>query len=708
MFPSLKTAAPSRPTRSESWHRIAGRRIRLSASIRISRHRYRGETWHVLEDRLTNAFFRVNASAYLFLCLLDGRRTVSEAWSEAEAQLGDEAPTQGEAIQILSQLHEADLLRLEEGATLEPVVRRRRRRVRREFRSNLGALLFTRIPLFNPDRLLDALTPLGAVLISPFGAVLWLAILIAGAWSVIGDAERFASGADGLLALGNLIPLYAVIVCIKLAHELGHGLTLKVLGRRIGGTHVNNVGVLLLLFLPFPYVDASGAWALSSKWQRALVGLAGMIVELGIAGVCAVVWARAGEGTLVASLAYNGVLAAGVSTVLFNANPLMRYDGYHVLSDLMEIPNLASRSSRHLTSLIQKHAYGLPHVVVEPAGIRDRALLSTYALASNAYRIFVYAMIGLFVFSQQFALGMVLLAVAAIELLITPVVKFTKFLWVAPELATRRPRAIGISVGAALSVIILLFSVPLPAYVRLRGIVEPQNATAIFASTSGTLRHVLATGTLVEPETAVVVTDDPELVSRVQRLELELDRLDVMRRSAIAARSPMRDAITQRIGVVEDDLALSRERLCDTRATADTAGTWVRALPEIPMGSFVRAGDALGVVAVSGRSVVRAVVPQDASGRLESARSIAVHVAGVPAESCTGTLLRVSSQQRKDSDTEREETPLVAEYPLSENANISPGQSVIVRARVGDATLGARLWNGLLRIFELQGEGRAS
>jgi putative peptide zinc metalloprotease protein len=97
------------------------------------------------------------------------------------------------------------------------------------------------------------------------------------------------------------------------------------------------MGVMFLVFFPLPYVDASSAWAFRKKWQRAIVGMAGVMAELAAASIAAIVWTQTSTGT-VHIIAYNVIFVASVSTLLFNGNPLLRFDAYYVLADLLEIP----------------------------------------------------------------------------------------------------------------------------------------------------------------------------------------------------------------------------------------------------------------------------------------------------------------------------------------------------------------------------------
>src|SRR5258706_426570 len=164
--------------------------------------------------------------------------------------------------------------------------------------------------------------------------------------------NRLKTAGQNAIEPGNWPLLWATFVLIKLIHELGHAFSC----RRFGG-EVHELGIMFLVFVPAPYVDASSAWSLPSKWQRVFVGAGGMIFELFVAAICAFIWKYTDPTTLVSKLAYNAMFIATVTTILFNANPLLRYDGYYILSDLLEIPNLRQQSMENSMSLIKRHVF---------------------------------------------------------------------------------------------------------------------------------------------------------------------------------------------------------------------------------------------------------------------------------------------------------------------------------------------------------------
>ena len=171
-----------RPTFSESWYRVAELRPRLRSAVQIHRQQYRGQTWYVIQDPANNQFYRLPPAAYHFVGMLDGRRPVGQVWRTCNDLLGDEAPTQGEAIQLLGQLYAANLIHAELPPDTEGMFRRFRQRKAREVRGYLTNLLFIRIPVLDPDSFLNRWVSVVGWIFSPIGAAMWLAMVAVGLW----------------------------------------------------------------------------------------------------------------------------------------------------------------------------------------------------------------------------------------------------------------------------------------------------------------------------------------------------------------------------------------------------------------------------------------------------------------------------------------------------------------------------------------------
>ena len=502
--------ADPQSTFSESWHRVAGQRISLQPATRIRRQNFRGERWYIVENPFTNEFFRLTPEAYEFVIRLHPRRTVDEVWRECLERFPDKAPGQGAVLQLLGQLYFANLLQYEKGADAATLFERYRKRQQREWQSRLLNIMFMRFPLLDPDRFLVRTLPLLGKLLSPFGAVLWLVVVGAPAKVAAENWEALKQQGQSVLAPGNLPLLYTGLALIKAVHEFGHAY----FTRKFGG-EVHVMGIMLMIFTPVPYVDATSSWSFRSRWRRVLVGLAGMIVELFFAAILTFIWANTGQGTL-HSLAYNMMFVASVSTVVFNINPLLRFDGYYILGDLLEIPNLSQRATQMLKFLSERWLFGLKKVTSPARTRRETFWLTLYGIGSGIYRVIVFGGILLVVADHFFLIGIVMAAACFISWITVPVFKFITYLASSPKLDRQRPRAIAVSAVIALLLLGLLQFVPFPSHFRAPGVLQARQWTQVVNEAAGEVAE------LVAPPGQPVRAGDPLVRFRSRELELEV------------------------------------------------------------------------------------------------------------------------------------------------------------------------------------------
>lgn len=623
---------------STSWYRVAGLKPRLRSHAQIHRHQYRGQTWYVLQDRSTERFHRFSPAAYLLIGLMDGERTVEAIWEAACTRLGDDAPTQDEVIQLLSQLYGADVLRCDVTPDAAELLERRERHARRQWQSQLFSLLSWRLPLFDPERFLRRLLPAVRPMIGWGGAVLWLAavvpalVLAAVHWS---DLTRDVL--DRVLAPQNLLFLWVLYPVIKALHEFGHAFATKALGGE-----VHDMGVMLLVLTPVPYVDASSASAFRDKWQRILVGAAGILVELFIAAVALFIWLSVEPG-LTRALAYNTIVIAGVSTILFNGNPLLRYDGYYILADLVEIPNLRARANSYLGYLGERYLFGRRETEPPTATPGEKAWFVGYGITSFLYRILVVVAILLFLMDRFFLLGVVFAVMAAIGWATVPVGKGLKFLFTHPRIRSVRTRAVAVTVAAVALVAGVIGLVPVPYRSRAEGIVWIPDEAFVRAATEGFVERVVAPpGGRVAKGDILITTRDPVLVSRVQQLEARLRELEARYEEQRTADRVKAELIREEIRYVQEDLARARERAAELIIRSRAEGTFVLPVARDLPGRFVRKGELLGHVVELQTITVRAVVPQgDIDLVLEQTRRVEVRLAERLADVIPAAMRRV-------------------------------------------------------------------
>jgi putative peptide zinc metalloprotease protein len=546
-------------------------------------------------------------ACYMIAGGMDGTRDVDQLWREAAIRLGQDAPSQDELIRLLAQLYSADLLQCDVTPNSAELLDRAAKMDRSRWLGRVLNPLAVRIRFWYPDPFFERTLPLVGWSIGWPGVILWsMAVLPAIVLGAQHWQELSENAADRILAADNIAAMALSFILLKILHELGHGFTLK----RFGGT-VHEIGVMFLTFAPMPYVDASAASEFRSKWQRILVGAAGMIVEVFIAALAFYVWLAIEQG-LVRALAYNVIVAAGVSTILFNGNPLLRYDGYYILSDFLEIPNLAQRATLYWRYLTERYAFRAeppPEFAATPG---ERTWLFLFAPASFIYRIVVILAIGLFIASEYLAVGVAIALWGLLTGIALPIGKGLWSVFVSPRLQRTRARAVATTCGFILITSIALFLVPAPLYTTTEGVVWLPESAYVRAGTDGFVRRLLVEpGRVVSIGEALIESEELTLSAELTYLRARVAELESRLASERFTERARAEITRIELGNAQAELATQNnraERLI-TRSRAD--GTFALARPQDLPGRFVREGEQIGYVLPASSRIVRATIRQD-------------------------------------------------------------------------------------------------
>jgi putative peptide zinc metalloprotease protein len=591
---------------SPSWYRVAKLQPRLRRHADIHRHHYGGELWYVLQDHATGRFFRFPPIVYHVLGLMDGKLTVQELWEKAAERFGDDAPTQGDMIHVLSQLHAADVLVCDVSPDTAELFNRYKKTDQSTWKLNLRSPMSLRFPLLDPDRFLSRTLRYVRPLFSLFGAITWLVVvavaglLAAQHWS--GLTENIM---DRVLAAQNLLIMWLVYPFVKAVHELGHAYAVK---RRDGEVH--EMGIMLLVLMPVPYVDASSASAFRDKKQRMMVGAAGMMVELFVSSLALFLWLAVEPG-VVRTAAYNILLMGSVTTILFNGNPLLRYDGYYILADALEIPNLAQRSLQYLGYLIKRHLFGLKHLQPPHVAPHERTWLLGYSVAAFVYRLVIYVGIIFFISKKFFIVGVLLGIWAAFGMVIVPLVKKIHYLLFSPELGEKRVRAVTTAGGLSAALLLFIFLVPVPSWTRTEGVVWVPEEALVRAGTSGFVDRVAMTrDSAVRKGDLLIECVDPLLKAEVRVQRAQLNALQARYDAEILTERVKAQVTQEEITHARANLSRSEERFRELTIRSQSDGILVVPRAEDLPGRYLRQGELIAYVLNTDRPMVRVVVSQ--------------------------------------------------------------------------------------------------
>ena len=492
---------------SDHWYRVAQLKPMLQDHVSIERHTYRDEDWWVLVDPLTSRQHRLNHSARYTISLMDGERNLETIWDAAVAALRQEAPTQHEIIELLGQLHAADLLRTDATSDVEELFGRATTRKQRTRKQGMLNPLYLRVPLLDPDRFLNWLSPHFRFLFTnsayavAFGLVVLAAILLGTNFESVARSLD-----DAFLAPKNLALLGAVFVFMKFVHELSHGLAVK----RWGG-EVHDMGIVLLVLMPIPYVDASAANGFADKRKRMITSAAGIVAELVVASMAMLVWLAVEPG-IVKQLAFDAMVVGTVSSLLFNGNPLLRFDGYYVLADAIEIPNLYTRAQRFLQFLLKRALLGSGNEP-SPVATRSEALwLASFGVAAFCYRMFVLFVIAIYLSEVFLAVGVLLVVWALATQVVWPFAKGMNSLLASSKGIRQRIRVYGLSVIGVGTCYVALFVIPMPATTAAEGVVWLTDHGVVRAGSDCFVDRVLEiSGSSVSRHTPLIECSDDNL-----------------------------------------------------------------------------------------------------------------------------------------------------------------------------------------------------
>jgi putative peptide zinc metalloprotease protein len=701
---------------SPSWYRVADLRPRLRSHAKVHRHEYRGERWYVLEDRISRRSHRFTPVAHYVIGLMDGHRSMQEIWDAAVNRFGDDAPSQEETIRLLGQLHLADVLQCEISPDVEELLRRSRKVAQRKVLATALSPLAVRFPLIDPDRMLERWLPLYRPLFGLFGGLLWLAVVGAGLFLMVqhwGDLTEDIT--DRVLAPENLLMLVLVFPVLKALHEFGHACAVKA-----WGGEVHEMGIMLLVLMPIPYVDASSANAFPQKYRRVLVGSAGMIVEVFIGSIALFLWLQLEPGMLRAVM-YNVMLIAGISTVLFNANPLLRFDGYYILADLIEIPNLRARANQFVLSSIERRLFGVK-VPESEARLRERVWFVSFSVAAFIYRLFITFVISVFVAGQYFIIGILLAIFAVVMSVVLPVIKGILYLAAHPRLRRHRLRAATVSGLLVGSLVLLVFGVPVPAWTNAQGVVSvPENAI-IRPSVNGFVERVVATpGAHVSKGELLIEGVDPMLPLEIEVFEARRRELQARYQSEWVE-SRVRAQITlEQLKAVDADLARARERAEDLAIRSPSDGIFhVHAPQDLPQ-RYLKQGQPIGYVLPDAVATARVMVSQQAADLVRNrTEAIEVRLAEnlgdvvranirreVPAasdrlpslalaQSGGGT---VAIDPRDNSEMRALQTHFEFELELPDVKPVAVGGRIHVRFEHGSETIAEQVYRAIRQLF---------
>lgn len=622
---------------SDRWYRVVDLKPRLRANVRVDRQLIRDDIWFLLSAGSKSKTHRLNVSAWAFVGRCDGERTVQQIWDLLLSANAEDTPTQGEVVQLLTQLYKAGLMEFEHSPDVELMIKQTRKERRNETVQRANPLSF-RVPLGDPSPILSRLHGLAGFVFSFPGLVLWSVLVGVGlAMALVNFEELVRHGAKWMATPRYVLIAWIIYPFIKFVHEMGHALAVV----RWGG-QVREAGMGLFMLLPVPYVDASESSLFGQRYQRALVSAAGILAELGLAAVGLFIWATAQPG-LIQDIGFTIAFVGGFSTVFFNANPLMRLDGYYLLCDLTELPNLAARSTMNWQTLFLRKILRVREAIEQSTARGERFWLMVYSPVAWGYRVLVVVWLLMWAGAYHPMLGFVVGAIAVLTMVGLPlVIGCRQILAQIPPGSSHRGARFRFTLTTA-AVLVALIALPLPDRNIAQGVVWLPEQGQVRAQLDGFVVAMAPERSRVRGGEAVVRLDDPALETEHRKLLSRREGLETGLYQTFASDILKSKQISEEIVSIDSRLKDIGERRAQLNVAAAHAGHFsVRRASDMP-GQFVKQGETIGYLIGAQRPVVRVAVLQDDAAYLSGGvRDISVRLAQLPGRELRGRLVRTT------------------------------------------------------------------
>jgi putative peptide zinc metalloprotease protein len=556
--------------------------IRKRPDLVARRQHYQGRTYWVVKDPVGLQYFRFQEEEFAILQMLDGTVSMDEIKERFEDEYPPQKITLDELQQFLGMLHRSGLVVAGVSGQGRQLRLRRDKRKRQQLLQTMGNILCIRFKGIDPERLLNWLYPYCRWFFSLPMAAIFITMALTALLLVIVEFDVFRSKLPEFHQFFNMHNAFLLAFTLgitKIFHEFGHGLACKHFG---GECH--EMGIMVLVLTPCLYCNVSDSWMLPSKWQRAMIGAAGMYVEIVIASICTFIWWFSTPG-LLNNLCLNAMFICSLSTVIFNGNPLLRYDGYYILADLVEIPNLRQKATTILSRKLGQWCLGLemPDDPFLPQS--NQILFAVYSIAAAIYRWFIAISICWFLYKlfESYHLkfvGQMVVAASLWALFFTPLYQLGKFFYVPGRLDKVKKARMYATLGILAALVSVVIFLPLPNSVLATFEIQARDAEPVYAEVPGKLTLIdTKPGYQVEAGTKLGQMQSIDLEQEIAKLSMSIahyrTRLDNLRRQgysdprAVSEIPPVKEALQSAL----DQLDKKQEDLNRLCLKAPIAGT---------------------------------------------------------------------------------------------------------------------------------------
>ena len=577
--------------------------------------------------------------------------------------------------------------------------------------------LSLRLPLWDPDEFLSKhLAKVAGLFSIKFGLV-WL-LAVATALLQTGENWPAISHHFELNALApyNFLIMFLLYPFIKILHELGHGFAMK-----LKGGEVHEMGVNFLLFMPVPYVNVSAANHLRNKYDRMLIGAAGILVECFLAALGLFLFLSS-EAGFVQDIGFDIMLTGGVSSLFFNGNPLLKYDGYYILADALSIPNLYQRSSQIWAYLCQRYLFDLKHAFSPASAPGETAWFVVYSLASLTYRLMMLWFVCIYLTEKFFSLGIIVALLMVTTQIVLPLFKAIRFVFSSPSLGRKRQKALLTTAGVTVLLVLLLGVLPIPHYTLAEGVVWLPDEAQIKVEQEGFVGDLLVkSNQFVQQGDVLLTMHDDALETKAKIARAKVAELQSQYRAEKEADLVKAEILKESLHVAESELDHLHKKASAMTISAAKSGYILLPDADDLTGSYLRQGELIGYIMDQQPPTIRMVVTQDDIGLLrEHIAEVSVRLVSDPyrdypasiirlAPEATNTLpspalattgggkIRINSEDQQDMQTLQK--IFLVDLGFSPPSNLPIGMRAYVRINHGGESIMTQVYRRVRQVF---------
>ena len=579
--------------------------LSVRKDIQIEQQTYGGETFYAAKDPLTLRYYRMKELEYFIFTLLDGTREVKEIQSEVEEKFIGLKVSEAQIKEFIIMLRNFNFLETFGPQAFNLLHQRVSLKRWAKIKQTLMSFFFIKIPFVDPDRFLSRVYPYLTFIWTRGFFRIWLLLLGILFLIVLGNTGEFFHQITGFFNWKNMALVWVAIMIIKTMHEISHGLTCK----HYGG-EVHELGILLIVFTPWMYVNVSDAWIFQKNKQRFLVTVAGLMTELFIASLATIVWWLTMPG-LLNSLCHNIIIVCTVDNILRNANPLLRYDGYYALSDFLEIPNLRIKAFGYMTHLMKKYLLRLSVQDTETSPRRKRIYLIYGPLSFIYLNMIIFAIIG-FIGRSFFILGVFLAGLMVFRSFLMPIKKGITFAFQKrSQMGYGRPFLIAVAfLPVAILTFILFYKSPLKVTASCS--VEPMNHTIVRSEAGGFLEELLChQGDRVKKDQVLAILKNQELRKEYEKLRIVHTKLLQAQRKALGLHKHVDyDQAELEIGKIEKEIEKLKDKIEKLKILSPGDGIILTPNLQEKIGDFLGEGEVFCEMGYLEEVSIQVIIPE--------------------------------------------------------------------------------------------------